>query len=318
MNGFDLSVFKKPRPSSSEFIVTQTITPSTKSKTPVVNDVQTAHVHTNVDSNDIVAAKTKAVAIIPEIKGVTIASEIKAVTVTLEIKAVAITPATDFDICMICGSTMHLDCADIKLLCRICGYTSEMPDPNSVMQATPYYNLEKKQTLLSHARLKKLKDFMKNIFSKHKSVVPTNVLIDISQHLTSERGIKTASQLEFDEIVSLIDSNEGFKKFNAYKMQIYCRLKGCDPPQLRPHEEEALFVLFIAIQGPFDNLKKSQKTTFFTIGYVFYVLCKFLGFVHILKFVSIHRTRSKLNTQQDLMKTIFDHLRWAPFPLLLA
>ena len=300
MNGFDLSVFKKPRPSNSEF-VTQTITPSVKSKIPVVNGVQTAHVHTNVDSNDIVSTKTKAVAIIPEIKAATVTLEIKTAAIKTETKAVAITPATDFDICMICGSTMHLDCADIKLLCQVCGYTSEMQDPNSVMQATPYYNLEKKQTLLSHARLKKLKDFMKNIFSKHKSVVPTNVLIDISHHLASKRGIKTASQLEFDEIVSLIDSDEGFKKFNAYKMQIYCRLKGCDPPQLHPHEEEALFVLFIAIQSPFDNLKRNQKTTFFTIGYVFYVLCKFLGFVHILKFISIQRTRSRLHTQQGFM-----------------
>ena len=234
------------------------------------------------------------------------------------VKKIPITSANlqDLDICTICQCVMSVDCHRIAMSCNICGFTQALVDPNSLMQATPYYNLEKKDTLLSHSRLRKLRDYMKHVFSKHKSVVPMQLLVDISKSLTTKMGITSWSELQFHHVTTLLESETSLKKFECYKMQIYCRLKGCSPPQLHPEQEEALVVLFVAIQGPFERLKKSEKSTFFTMSYVFYVLCKFLDYDDILKYISIKRTRSKLQTQQALLKSIFDELNWGPFPFI--
>ena len=230
--------------------------------------------------------------------------------------ALSISNLSDLDICAICQCVMSVDCHRITMSCNQCGFTQALVDPNSLMQATPYYNLEKKDTLLSHVRLRKLRDYMKHVFSKHKSVVPMQLLIDISRSLTTKMGIMSWSDLQFHHITALLETETSFKKFECYKMQIYCRLKGCNPPQLHPEQEEALVVLFVAIQGPFERLKKNEKSTFFTMSYIFYVLCKFLNYDDLLKYISIKRTRSKLQTQQDLLKAIFDELKWEPFPFI--
>ena len=212
--------------------------------------------------------------------------------------ALSISNLSDLDICAICQCVMSVDCHRITMSCNQCGFTQALVDPNSLMQATPYYNLEKKDTLLSHVRLRKLRDYMKHVFSKHKSVVPMQLLIDISRSLTTKMGIMSWSDLQFHHITALLETETS------------------NPPQLHPEQEEALVVLFVAIQGPFERLKKNEKSTFFTMSYIFYVLCKFLNYDDLLKYISIKRTRSKLQTQQDLLKAIFDELKWEPFPFI--
>lgn len=89
---------------------------------------------------------------------------------------------------------------------------------------------------------------------------------------------------------------------------------GREPPRITPRQEEAIIVLFIAIQEPFDRLKKTIKTTFFSISYLFYVLCSFLGYTWILEFISMARTRTKIYNQKELLMKIFCDLNWYPFP----
>ena len=239
-------------------------------------------------------------------------------TLTTKVSPLHSNMVTDLDDCPICKNSLMIDCIRGNILCKNCGFLQEIPDPGGVLQSTTYFNLEKKATLFTHARLKKLRTYMNIIFAKQKSVVPIQILVDICKHLT---GSKEGTTLElirenitFESVSDFLDKNIKFKKFRDYKTQIYCKIMGREPPRITPRQEEAIIVLFIAIQEPFDRLKKTIKTTFFSISYLFYVLCSFLGYTWILEFISMARTRTKIYNQKELLMKIFCDLNWYPFP----
>ena len=106
------------------------------------------------------------------------------------------------------------------------------------------------------------------------------------------------------------------RNFLGYCTQIHCRICGCNPPIVTPSQEEALSVLFVSIQEPFEELKERSCSTFFSISYVALTLCKFLGFDHLLPFISLGSTRMKVETQELLLGKIFERLGWTHFPKL--
>jgi predicted RNA-binding Zn-ribbon protein involved in translation (DUF1610 family) len=223
----------------------------------------------------------------------------------------------EFDRCNSCGTAMHMETAEHSLLCPACGARSECPDPGSMALSVTYYNLDRRPSLLCHRRLPKLKEFLKQLLAKQKSVVPTAVLLDVTSHLVNKVGLQSCEDLTFAAVrEALVDL--GLRNFVDYCTQIYCRIKGCPPPTLYPEDEEALFVLFAAIQEPFEELKERQNSTFFSMSYVALVLCKFLGLTSLLPFIPLTNPRTRLKVQQQLLRKVFEHLHWSPFPDILG
>ncbi len=176
-----------------------------------------------------------------------------------------------------------------------------------------YYNLDRRQSLIGHRRLPKLKDFLKQLLAKQKSVVPASVLLDVAAHIVVVRGVARLEDFTYSEVRKALTAL-GMRNFFDYCTQIYCRLKGCPPPTLTPKHEEALFVLFAAIQKPFEDMKGRKSSTFFSMNYVVLTFCKFLGLSYLLPYITLSTTSTRLKTQQGLLERIFQHLNWSPFP----
>lgn len=221
----------------------------------------------------------------------------------------------EFDRCKICATPLQLSLSDSVLSCSMCGSTTECPDPGGMSMSVTYYNLDKRSSLLVHKRLGKLKDFLKQLLAKQKSVVPISVIMDVTAHIVKVIGRQDKTSLKYQD-VRLSLTTLDMKSFLDYSTQIYCRIKGCQPPKLSSADKEALFVLFAALQDPFDKMKERASSTFFSMNYVVLTLCKFLRLSHIIPFIQVSNTRTRIISQQILLEKIFSSLGWKPFPLL--
>ena len=221
----------------------------------------------------------------------------------------------EFDRCTNCGSALHMVIADHSLICPGCGARSECPDPGGMAQSVTYYNLDRRPSLLSHRRLPKLKEFLKQLLAKQKSVVPMGVLLDVTAHLVRNNDRASPDGVTFAAVRAALGAL-GMRNFMDYGTQIYCRIKGCAPPAIAAADEEALFVLFVAIQEPFESIKERKSSTFFSMSYVVLTLCRFLQLDSIVPFIPLTIARTRVHTQQNLLRKIFQQLGWSPFPEL--
>jgi hypothetical protein len=162
--------------------------------------------------------------------------------------------------------------------------------------------------------MKKFTTYMGSVLVRQKSVVPLHVLVEVCKITTERYSLEKASEMTFVQVASVLETSVKLKKFVDYKVQIYCRLKGNAIPRISPSQEEALTVLYLAIQEPFDRLKKDRRSTFFSVTFVMYVLCSFLGYHNMLEFIYIKKTRMKLHNQIAFLSLIFTDLGWSPFP----
>ncbi len=219
----------------------------------------------------------------------------------------------EFDRCGHCHAGLAMHVAQNQLLCPMCGAKQDCPDPGSMSMSITYYNLDRRPSLIAHKRLIKLKDFLKQRLAQQKSVVPRSVLLDISARLAKNGMCERASQLSFTLITSTL-IEMGLENFRDYATQIYIRLKGCRPPSLSPSQEEALYVVFAAIQEPFEKLKEKPTSTFFTMSFITLSLCTFLKFDHVLPFIPVTNPRTRIESQQSMLEKIFEYLKWSPCP----
>lgn len=219
----------------------------------------------------------------------------------------------EFDRCATCEGSLHMIVSAHSLVCPTCGSLTECPDPGSMALSVTYFNLDRRPSLLVHRRLGKLKDFLKQMLAKQKSIVPISVVVDVTAHLS--QTLRPHEKPTYKQTRAALLSL-GMRNFLGYCTQIHCRICGCNPPIVTPSQEEALSVLFVSIQEPFEELKERSCSTFFSISYVALTLCKFLGFDHLLPFISLGSTRMKVETQELLLGKIFERLGWTHFPKL--
>ena len=223
----------------------------------------------------------------------------------------------EFDRCTLCDSPLEMDVVENSLLCATCGSRRACPDPGGMAMSVTYYNLDRRQTLFGHKRLTKLREYLKQLLGKQKSVVPMSVLLDIASHLTNVMGLQDPEKVKYRSVHAALVALD-MRNFFDYCMQIYCRIRGCPPPTLHPESDEAICVLFAAIQRPFEELKEKTSSTFFSISYLVLTLCKFLNYSHLTPFITLSHSPARLYAQEKLLRLVFEKLNWRPFPELHA
>jgi len=223
----------------------------------------------------------------------------------------------EFDRCTLCDSPLQMDVVESSLLCTTCGSRRACPDPGGMAMSVTYYNLDRRLTLLGHKRLSKLREYLKQLLAKQKSVVPMAVILDITAYLVNVAGLKDPKDVTYRSVHAALVALD-MRNFFDYCTQIYCSLRGCPPPTLHPEYDEALCVLFAVIQRPFEELKEKTSSTFFSISYLVLTLCKFLRLVDLIPFITLSHTPARLYAQEKLLRLIFEKLNWTPFPALNA
>jgi hypothetical protein len=221
----------------------------------------------------------------------------------------------EFDRCHNCHGPMQLRISENALVCPSCASTSECPDPGGMALSVTYFNLDRKPSLLIHKRNHKLRDYLKQLLAKQKSVVPMSVMVDVTAQIVLMYKMKQAPVYKQTRSALLA---LGLRNFLDYCTQIHCRITGESPPIITPLQDEAITALFAEIQAPFEKLKERSCSTFFSISYVVLTLCKYLRFLHLLPFISLGNMRTRVETQECLMESIFREKDWKPFPRLTS
>jgi len=224
--------------------------------------------------------------------------------------------AFEFDRCIRCNSTMRNLTSECILVCQDCGLKSECPDPGSLGGAVTYYNFDRRASLLTHRRLIKVREYLKQVTAKQKSVVPVQVVLDILTRAAKRYpNMSSCNQITFRQVRDTIVDLD-MRNFLDYTTQIYCNICKCSPPKISPQVEETILVMIATIQEPFDDFKNKATSTFFSLPYLTLTVCRFLGLSELAKYILLVKTRTRIQTQEALLMKIFERLKWTPFPKL--
>jgi len=106
------------------------------------------------------------------------------------------------------------------------------------------------------------------------------------------------------------------RKLYEHYVLIYTRLSGKPPPRLTPKRESNMFMMFRAIQKPFERHCPADRTNFLSYNYCLYKFCQLMGYTDFLRHITLLKRDAKLSACDDIMKKIFADLGWTWIPTL--
>lgn len=218
-------------------------------------------------------------------------------------------------ICTTCSTQMLSVARESTMVCPKCFVSEPFVDMSSMSTSSPYLNMDQRQNPFRHKRSVKITDFINHICARQRQVVPDSRIIEIAVEVHKKFSVTTTSDIT---LAMIRETMKGMRCDGIldHAMHIYCRIVGCAPPRLSTKAEEMLHILFVLIQEPWERLRPTPSTPFFSTPYAILVLCRYAGFTEIEKFVCLRKSRQSLVKQQTIMKSVFDDLKWTNFPFL--
>lgn len=98
---------------------------------------------------------------------------------------------------------------------------------------------------------------------------------------------------------------------------IWSRLTGKTPPRFTAAQEEQLKSMFLSIQQPFEEVRRTkfpERRNFLSYSYTLYKLCELRGFDSMLQSYSLLKGRDKLHKQDEIWRGICEILDWQFLP----
>lgn len=224
-------------------------------------------------------------------------------------------PLHRFDQCLQCGDDFVIVEEERALLCMSCGVRVETLDTSGQSTSTSYSNMDRNVLLLSCQRMQKVKEVLKQLSARQKSVVPFNIVLDITKHMMVKLKLKDRSQVRFLHIRETLREMD-LANFNDYCAQIYAKIIGCSSVRISPRQEQVIMAMFAAIEDPWNRLKATPNSSFLNVTLVVLTFCKFLGYYELLPYLCLSKTRVSIEAQEDLLRQIFADRGWTPFPCL--
>lgn len=105
------------------------------------------------------------------------------------------------------------------------------------------------------------------------------------------------------------------KIYKEYYIDIYCVINKKKKPFLKPELREKLEKMFNDIQIPFTEVCPKSRKNFLSYPYVVYKLLQILGLKQFLPFITLLKSKSKINSQEKIFKDICKKLDWTFVPI---
>lgn len=251
-------------------------------------------------------------------------------TLALELKSVLegkplVVPMSD-DVCPTCDISLGLT-ADAQLSCPVCGYAIRYLDATAAAVA---YGNDVEYSSCMYKRIGHLRKHMDHMQGKVRTTIPREVLVEVARVLFSRHSLASAEGIELWMIRPALkeldkaqkDAAKGakvkpavnYRDLYKYYTQIYCELSGKAPPRFEPRQEQYIYMMFKALQVPFELYKPADRKNFINYTYVIFKCCQKLGYTAHLRHFSLMKDGDKLKKVDALMRRIFDYNGWEWIP----
>lgn len=236
-----------------------------------------------------------------------------------------VVPLTD-DLCPKCGISLSLT-VDSQLSCVVCGYAIRYLDATAAAMA---YGNDVEYSSFMYKRIGHLRKHMDHYQGKVRTEVPACVLREIADVIVRKFDVDCVDKVELwmvrpslkeldrlqKELIkkgkcdfpvsAVIDYRDLYK----YYTQIFGMLTGLPPPRFTPHQEQHIYMMFKALQVPFELYKPTDRKNFLNYTYVIFKVCQKLGYSDHLRNFCLMKDGDKLKKVDHLMKRIFEYNGW--------
>jgi hypothetical protein len=240
-----------------------------------------------------------------------------------------VVPVTD-DLCPKCGLSLCLT-VDSQLSCVVCGYAIRYLDATAAAMA---YGNDVEYSSFMYKRIGHLRKHMDHYQGKVRTEIPECVLRETANVIVRKFDVVSVDNVELwmvrpslkeldrmqKELVKKgkcdfpVSPHVDYRDLYKYYTQIYGLLTGRPPPRFTPHQEQHIYMMFKALQVPFEMYKPKDRKNFLNYTYVIFKVCQKLGYKEHLRNFCLMKDGDKLKKVDHLMKRIFEYNGWEWIP----
>lgn len=153
-------------------------------------------------------------------------------------------------------------------------------------------------------------DWLANLQGKESSKVPDDVINTVIREITREKMQGRVDELLEEDIKRYLKkhSDLGYDRYYDHATQILFRITDIPPLQMTPEQEQALKLMFMEVQEPFELYKGSDRRNFSSYSYIIYKFCQLLGYKEFLPKLKLHKDMQKLYEHDRIWRKICQHL----------
>lgn len=217
------------------------------------------------------------------------------------------------NMCPMCQSVLTNDPRASSVVCMSCGEcTSCLFSPGTTAggasEAQPHSNgvpQTRRVTTYMYKRTNHFLDHLKRVQAKETSSIQPSVVQAVENELRKERILMGDARITTTKVRSILKKLR-LQKFYNHVFAITSQLSGRAPPRLTPVQEEKLLAMFQAIQGPFQRHCPPDRTNMISYSYVLRKLVEILGWVHLMDYFPLLKSRQKVYNQDCIWRKICD------------
>jgi len=207
----------------------------------------------------------------------------------------------DLDTCCRCKKSMLY--TDYYRVCPGCGFEEDHTETSNCIS----YGQDTFQIVhqYSYKRSNHFNEWLNKIQAKQNAGLPPEIIPSICAEIKKQRLVKIDHV-----IVRGIMKKLNFNKYYDHMFYITSQITKVKPPTFPPPLEEKLKDMFCMIQEPWSRVKPSDRSNFFSYGYILYKFCELLGEDSYLHFFALLKSESKLHNQDKIWEKVCQDLNW--------
>jgi len=167
---------------------------------------------------------------------------------------------------------------------------------------------------------------------KVRTDIPKSVLRKVTEVVIQKFDVKASEEVELwmirpalkelDRVqkTTKTDKDVNYTELYKYYAQVWCLLTGKNAPYFSPVQEQQIYMMFKAMQVPFEMYKPTDRKNFINYTHVIFKLCQKLEYTDHMRNFGVMKDNDKLKKVDALMKRLFDYngWEWIPTPTSLC
>ena len=218
------------------------------------------------------------------------------------------TPVID-KYCEKCKVKRHIDYRLMDIICPQCGNSEKYMDNivRSYKESLELDHIPK----FAYKRVNHFNEVMSQFQGKEKTEIPKEVYEELRAEIKKSR--LSVDRLNRD-IVRGILKKIGRNKYYEHIPFILNSLTNLPPPTIDQKTENMLRMMFLELQGPFEDHRPKKRKNFLSYNYILHKLCELVELDHLLICFPLLKDRDKLYQQDIIFKKICKDLDWEFYP----
>ena len=203
------------------------------------------------------------------------------------------------DVCDTCRVPLRILGSESLFICPQCHVARVYTQSTS---SRIQYGEEVEMSAFSYKRLNHFKDWVLNVQAKEATVISEKVLLTVMTELYNRR-IRDLDKID-RHIVRQILKEHRLRRWYEHVPIIVAKITGLYPYRLTPHQQAQIFLMFGAIQAPYEKHAPPTRRNFLSYSYVLYKLSQLCGYDFICNQLSLLKGADKLRAMDRIFQKI--------------